>query len=210
MVELRKVSPAHALVAERVDAQWTAEYSLVVQGDSLIVSEVRIYPSAYDEGARLGMTSDGYAIPLDGTAIPRGGITSRATRLIRPPRAIRSLLSDPQAVIMLGVGGGDWRAAAEKATAMIENRSLPRRERLAVVAALYAHGIAEQGGRINARIADAFREAGVERTASQVRDDVYAARSAGLLSEGGGHGRAAGELTDKALRILDELRGETP
>ena len=70
------------------------------------------------------------------------------------------------------------------------------------MAAQYAEGGAAGSRRRNAEIAQALG-----RSATQIRDDVYAARREGLLSEGPGRGRAGGSLTAKGRAILDELGG---
>ena len=72
------------------------------------------------------------------------------------------------------------------------------------MAAQYAEGGAAGSRRRNAEIAQALG-----RSATQIRDDVYAARREGLLSEGPGRGRAGGSLTEKGRAILDELRTQT-
>lgn len=145
--------------------------------------------------------------------LPRGGISARTLRRIRPRGALIEQLSNPRHVLALSLAPHPgWQALAERVwqatqgrglhqPLQAESRSETRLHRLARVAELYAAGVAEGRSTLNRDIADLMG-----RRPSQVRDDIYAARREGLLTEGGGHGRSGGRLTPKAQEILIGLR----
>jgi len=206
MTHLQSVIPGHVEISEDVDAEWTAVYSATVQNGVPVVYEVRVYPRAFNDGARMALTSDGRLIPIDADELPKGGLTSRAIRQVKPPRALKSMLEDARSRIMLSLAGEEWSAVRVRAEAALSAARLTRRQRLALVAWMYEAAVSEGIANVNASIAATFTEVGVPRSASQIRDDVYASRIGGLLSEGRGYGHASGQLTDKGRRILEELQ----
>jgi hypothetical protein len=90
------------------------------------------------------------------------------------------------------------RSHPGRSTAGCSRRGSCARSTTPVVA--YAEGGAAGSRRRNAEIAQALG-----RSATQMRDDVYAARRDGLLKEGPGRGRAGGSLTAKGRAIVREL-----
>jgi len=79
---------------------------------------------------------------------------------------------------------------------------MARNARLATVAAEYVQACARHSRRPNEDVA-----AKVGKPASRIRDDLLAARRAGLLTETV-QGSPGGRLTDKALAILESLTSE--
>jgi hypothetical protein len=120
---------------------------------------------------------------------------------------------DPRQAILLGLHPHPgWQGASARLWQLHQERPgmvpstgpgrpLTRLERLAQVAEMYAEGSAAGSRRLNAEVAEALG-----RTAAQVRDDVYAARREGLLTNGPGRGRSGGSLTPRGRAILEKLR----
>jgi hypothetical protein len=203
---------------------WTALYRFVWQPAGPVLAEVHVVPrgplpgvsipSIPWRGARPGswqhflQSSYGHL-----NRIPRGGLTTRELRGLRPQAALGAKLEHPQQAILLGLHPHPgWQGASARLWRMHQERlgmvptsgpgrPITRLERLAQVAELYAEGSAAGSRRLNAEVAEALG-----RTPAQVRDDVYAARREGLLTDGPGRGRSGGSLTPKARAVLDGLR----
>lgn len=90
-----------------------------------------------------------------------------------------------------------WDAGLVELERAARRPARDRLGRLAETAALYVKARAENAPAPNQRVATIQGRSG-----SKVRDDLRAARRAGLLTETPGRGRAGGTLTDKARAIL--------
>ena len=207
--------------SEDVGDAWVALYRFVMQDGLPVLAEVHVVPRTPPGAINLtGWIGDtpssrgGWVDFLRRTQghldqLPRGGISARTLRRMRPRSALVDHLSDPRRVLLLSLAPHPgWKALAEQVWQTTQGRPLhqplqaesepeTRLHRLARVAELYAAGAAEGHSTLNRDIADLMG-----RRPSQVRDDIYAARREGLLTEGGGHGRSGGRLTPKAQDIL--------
>jgi hypothetical protein len=189
-----------------LDDDWQAVYEVAPQRGDMVIGSVTIRPRRN---------------------LPAGGLTARLTRTLRPATALRLFRRDLAAVSRPGSIEAQAQAAAaaflvavsaagsqEDAIDVLQNRwvgwdealawlrygtappSSDRLRRVAETAALYVTALAE--GR-----APSERVARIQgRSTGQVRDDVRAARRAGLLSESPGRGRVGGALTERAREIL--------
>jgi len=191
--------------AQSLGDGWVASYLFIMQDGSPVLAEVHIRPGEEEVPVRFGSP---------GSDIPSGGLTGRTLAKMRPGSVIKSFLAeweedvrreveratergdDP---IEIEVPAGGWEAFAMRW--MQSRRVVPesRIDRLLLVAWLYDWGVTHGASSINKRIA---KELG--RTPSQVRDDVHAARSEGLLTPGFGRGRVSGTLTHKARALIAE------
>jgi hypothetical protein len=206
---------------------WTALYRFVWQPAGPVLAEVHVVPRgplpgvSIQSGPWRGAEPGSWQHFLQGSLghlhrVPRGGLTTRELRGLRPQGALGVKLMDPREAILLslhphpgwqGVSARAWRMHQERlgmVPATGTGRPFTRLERLAQVAELYAEGSAAGSRRLNAEVAEALG-----RTPAQVRDDVYAARREGLLTDGPGRGRSGGSMTPKARAILDGLRTQT-
>lgn len=205
---------------------WLALYRYVWQPAGPVLAEVHVVPRgplpavSIPSGPWRGAEPGSWQHFLQGShghlhGVPRGGLTTRELRGLRPQGALGVKLMDPQETILLGLhphpgwqgaSARLWRVHQER-LGMVPptgpGRPLTRLERLAQVADLYAEGSAAGSRRLNAEVAEAL-----DRTTAQIRDDVYAARREGLLSHGPGRGRSGGSLTPKARAILDGLASD--
>lgn len=193
-------------IREPLPGGWVAAYHFALQEGVPVLTSLRVYAPAQvaalrAEGESLG---NGEVDDVGGDEVPAGGLTSRTLRSLRPTAALGRVLAQPRRPTSGGdifdaFAMGEWRELVAKydQTGATEPRS--RLHRLARVAQLYAAGVAERHPNINVTIAEKLG-----RSPSQVRDDVYAARQEGLLTQGGGHGRTAGQLTQKAREILED------
>jgi hypothetical protein len=218
---------AYGVWAEQpLDDDWVALYRFVWLKGGPALREVHVVPVAWRGeiehedalmfridspwGRFLGQTIAGLA--------PSRGLPSRLLRELRPQEALTQRLEAPtyeatrESILLALHYHPGWRTVSESSWQRHQERlgmlapsatPLTRTQRLALVAQLYATGLAEGRTRIVAEIA--LRSG---RKAPHVRDDVYAARREGLLTEGRGHGRIGGELTPKARDILMALEGQ--
>lgn len=207
-----------------IGEDWTALYRFVWRPAGPVLAEVHVVPRgpvpdvSVPPGPWRGAEPGSWQHFLQGShghldRVPRGGLTTRELRGLRPQGALGVKLMDPRESIMLslhphpgwqGASARLWRTHQER-LGMVPSagpgRPITRLERLAQVAELYAEGSAAGSRRLNAEVAEALG-----RTPAQVRDDVYAARREGLLTDGPGRGRSGGSLTPKARAILEALR----
>lgn len=212
-------------ISEDLGDAWIALYRFAMQDGRPVLAELHVVPrnppGAIDLTGWIGdapSSRGGWQDFLRRTQghldqLPRGGISARTLRRMRPRSALVEQLSDPRHVLVLSLAPHpDWQALAERAWQVTQGRRIhesaqatpepeSRLQRLARVAELYVAGVAEARPRLNRDIAEL-----TGRKPSQVRDDIYAARREGLLTQGGGHGRSGGRLTPKAQDILIELR----
>lgn len=209
-------------VAAPPDADgWQASYEIGVQGDELVVTTVTVASPVWSVGSDLSIAAD----------LPRGGLTAqRARALITPGSARDGFLAEVargkptpwltrsqiRELYAAAKSKGYWRAepTAEFANYIGYLRTLPalqalvrgqpadRRQRLAQTAALYVEAC--RAGRADPRPWVAKRQG---RKPAAVRDDLYLARheSPPLLTATRPRGKAGGELTREALRILEEM-----
>ena len=209
--------------AQLIGDDWFGLYRFVWRPAGPVLAEVHVVPRGEPIGwtprsSRWRETRPGTWLDLlNGVSghldrVPRGGLTSRELRGLQPSAALTDALMDTSEVFQLGVlhPHPGWRLLSEGALRAHQEvrglvppsmgRPLTRQQRLALVAAKYAESGAAGSRRRNAEVAHVMG-----RTATQVRDDVYAARRDGLLSEGPGRGRAGGSLTAKGRAIVREL-----
>lgn len=189
-------------VREPLDTGWSVAYRYVVVDGSLAVAQVIVYP----EGLEFPPNA---ADPLGPDVVPGGGLTARTLRKLT--------VSDAQALAQLALSQSDgdpgWRgvfqALLDDAFAPLvdggRSRSPRRRgearlRSLALVAARYVHLARQSGAQVNVRLA---AELGV--TPSQVRDRIYEARHADLLTSAPGQGRPGGALTKRAEALLERI-----
>ena len=214
--------------AQLLGDDWLALYRFVWRAAGPVLAEVHVVPRVEPidwrpRSARWRETRPGTWLDLLNGAsghldrVPRGGLTSRELRGLQPTVALTDALMDPSEVFRLGVlhphpGWQLYSDAALRAHQEVrglvppsKGRALTRQQRLALVAAQYAEGGAAGSRRRNAEIAQ-----NLGRSATQIRDDVYAARREGLLSEGPGRGRAGGSFTTKGPAIPNELGRTQP
>jgi hypothetical protein len=210
-------------VHEDLGDGWFAAYRFVVQSGAPVLGQVHIY-SLRPYGTVLGddperMASDEpsdvfnfrRASRQTGSEIPAGGLRLRTLRSMHPATSLQRAIADRKGQGILVVDFRDeadelgWEATVRAVQRRLDQPvSTPRTrlERLAQVAQLYAAHVALGAARVNVMIGEA-----IDRSPSKVRDDIRAARREGLLTEGAGRGRPAGELTDKARRILESADG---
>lgn len=206
--------------------EWLALYRFVWRPAGPVLAEVHVVPrvepiSFRSPSRRWRKSRPGTWLDLLNGAsghlerVPRGGLTSRELRGLQPTAALTGALMDASEVFQLGLlhPHPGWRLLSEGALRAhqevrglvppAKGRTLTRQQRLALVAAEYAESGAAGSRRRNAEIAQALG-----RSATQIRDDVYAARREGLLSEGPGRGRAGGSLTPRGRAVLRQFEGE--
>ena len=212
--------------AQLIGEDWFGLYRFVWRPAGPVLAEVHVVPRGEPIGwrppsSRWRETRPGTWLDLlNGVSghldrVPRGGLTTRELRSLQPRAALTDALKDAREVFRIGVlhphpgwqllSAGAWQAHKEaRGLVPPSKRRLTRQQRLALVASYYAEGGAAGSRRRNAEIAEALG-----RSATQIRDDVYAARREGLLTEGPGRGRAGGSLTAKARAIPRELQTQT-
>jgi len=191
-----------------------AAYALAPEGGRVVITEVRVRAK-------------------EGQALPVGGLTARHLRRLRLGQATRVYREDLADAVahpdrtarflkVLGMaaearGHGDWfkswvEDAVEEGRPWLEvvarlsarPQGESRTLRLARTAAMYVLACDEGIGAPNERVA-----AQQGRSMRQVRDDLYAARHAGLLTPTL-QGRAGGDLTEKGVSILGGAEFDPP
>lgn len=194
------------VVTMELSADWRAVYVLASQGSEIVVTEVRVVPRG---------------------EIPQGGMTARLLRELRPglavqqvrrdaqrhlqetpvrvrasPEVVAAAAHDPRWIVYAlpdPRAGRPWAAVQEALIAAPTLRG-GRLLRLAGTAELYVGAVMRGDPRPNETVAMAQR-----RSVGAVRDDLYAARGAGLLTRTGRRGKAGGRLTAEALSILEPV-----
>ena len=198
-------------VREPLLTGWSVAYRYVAAAGSLAVAQVVVYP----EELEFPPNADS---PLGPDVVPDGGLTARALRKLR--------VSDAQALAQLALAEGNadsgWQSVFRDLlddafaplldsgrSGSVRQRGEARLRTLATVAARYVQLAREMGAQVNVRLA---AELGL--TPSQVRDRIYEARNAGLLTSAPGQGRPGGALTEKAEALLERMvdgsAGEPP
>lgn len=192
-----------------LDDDWRATYSFEPQGSEIVIAAVEVRPRA---------------------SVPRGGLTARILRQkLRPGMAVQDYRArlaealDPlsseyrdglAAVTITGatpawyddglvharkqLPASPWLPVIDKVSA-VDASKRDRLGRLAETARRYVQARNQGHPAPNQRVAELQG-----RPIPHVRDDLYAARRLGLLSESPGKGRPGGDLTDKARAILAE------
>ena len=163
-------------VVAQIDAEWKVACRVEVQGDALVIAELR-----------LGSRPD---------AVPVGGIGTAQVQAI----GIRGALAVARAA---GMRPGLFREAADPEAAFKYARSRRRRDRAPKLAAIaLAYEQAWSDGRQD--VAVALVEATGQKYATVV-SWIHAARvHEPPLLTGGGYGAAGGTATDEARRIAEE------
>jgi hypothetical protein len=193
---------SHGLWAvQHLDKRWTLEAHLVRQADALIIGEIRVVPR-----------SKGLHIPgAAPKAAPPAGVPATLVRgivlgeILREVRRQFNHLATWRDAEQVEAARAIWLAGAE---AVPGHPGRPRRDErsFANIAAVYVDLV--EGGNLQP-IAELADKLGVEKgTASQL---VHECRSRKLLSAaphepGVQPGRAGGELTAKAKRLLHPKR----
>ena len=192
------------VVLEVPDEDWTVAYLLTVQSGSLVVGEVRVYPTEPAMEAKPGEWT------RDPSRVPKGGVTGRRLRQVGVTEyhrhteqiieELREKMDDEAFETLLAERGFRDHLVSTPATA--EGLSKDRATRLAQIAALYvaAVSIGERSP-----VATVAEQLGMARPS--VRDQLHDARVMGLL-EGSSVGVARGSLTAKARELLDGVTKE--
>jgi hypothetical protein len=192
------------VVLEVPDEDWTVAYLLTVQSGSLVVAEVRVYPTEPAMEAKPGEWS------RDPNRVPKGGVTGRRLRQVGVTEhhrhteqiieELRMKMGDEAFETLMAERGFSDHQVSILATA--EGLSKDRATRLAQIAALYVAAVSNGERSPVARVAE---QLGMVR--SSIRDQLHDARTMGLL-EGSSVGVARGSLTTKARKLLDEVTKE--
>lgn len=196
----------------RLDAEWTVSYRVVVQGGSLTIGEVRIFPAAQTRSHEWG------AGDLDGlaAAVPPGGLVARLLRAPTPGAHLaeiqRTIAWADLEVAYARRRGLSRRQAPFSSTGMMGSLGIekprnlttaPRRTQvshyaLAKAAAAYVQAL-ESGSR-KTTVAVATR---VRVSETKARDMVHRARVAGILEPSRvRQGRPEGRLSDYGRAVL--------
>lgn len=197
-------------VAESLGEDWVASYRFLMQNGTPVLAELRIlrakeirpdemYPIRKDQG------------PDELERTLPGGLTWSRIQRMRPRALLEAMLGGWEEDVRQTVGGtpfgdtvevevpgGGWASLVNRW--MRGDRSVPaeRKHRLLLVAALYAMAVTQGRRRVNEEIGQHLG-----RKPTQVRDDIYAARVEGYLTQGSGRGRPSGELTAKAIEMIE-------
>lgn len=197
-----------------VDDQWMAAYRLLpgVHREP-VIAEIRIFPRERTKGRPPGRWS-AEVLGID-AKIPDGGISAEVVRRVRvgEHRDVGAafwrwlqerLTAEPTSneSIKSALAGHTWRTFTAD---MQEPAATPKRGRPAIYSDEfyanllkdYVQRVAQGSPRPTADVAKRRR-----LPAAKVRDLLHAARQRGLLSSSG-QGRSGGQLTPKALAILN-------
>ncbi len=213
-------------VEQMLDPDWVALYRFAWQDGGPVLAEVHVVPQEAPGGFLGRDTPRGWDAPpgswrhfLSGTfghlgRLPRGGLSARSLRRLKPRNALGDWFMDAREAILLGLHDHPgWKGASERMwqrhqerlglAEPSEQRPEPRPLRLARIARLYSDGVAAGRGRLDVEIGQLLH-----RKPEHIRDDIHAARREGLLTEGPGRGRSGGTLTSKARGLLDDEANE--
>ncbi len=192
------------VVLEVPDEDWTVAYLLTVQSGSLVVAEVRVYPTEPAMEAKPGEWS------RDPSRVPEGGVTGRRLRKVgvtehhshteRILEEVQEAMGDEAFEAFMADRG--LRNDQVSTLTTTEGLSSDRATRLAQIAALYVSA-ASSGER--SPVALVAEQLGIAR--SSIRDQLHDARVMGLL-EGSSLGVARGSLTAKATGLLEVITKE--
>lgn len=205
-------------VLANIDEDWRADFRLCVQGDRLVVAEVRLYPRITEDGkqADFGISSGwndgdtagapwsaGEAAGIEAKA-PEGGVTARLLRQV--PVHIHETLATFADAVGRGPRIPDaYLAAGPLTAAKLNGEKKPRQgrppvpdARLLKVATIYADAVAS-GKPVQAVAAE------LKMSGSKARDLVHRARQRGFLTQAT-PGRASGQLTPKATALLRKIK----
>jgi hypothetical protein len=200
-----------ATVTEALRDGGEATYLLEVEGNRLVVTEVRVRSPRGITSRELRERQPRAARDAFEAAMREELTTHQPEQVNDEDRRRRAewgaaVLTDPEAAHQWQQRVDRWIQRAEQwapVHARLRGKALPkdRLRRLAVTAALYLEAIDQRDRAPNETVAR--RQ---DRKASLVRDDLKRARDAGLLTDSGGRGIAGGELTPQALQILKEMQ----
>jgi hypothetical protein len=196
---------------------WTAAYGFVARDGALTLAEVRIFPTR-DTPAERGYgpaerseRRDLGEWSKDSDLVPRGGLSTRVMRLLRPGEAMS------EAFNQVWVENEELRRMLEHAVAqpLIAERtaarpSKPRRDPviLARVAVLYEQALSERK-RPNRYIHERLKGGQYQVAERTVGGLVSDARAAGYLTPAARKGSASGSATDAAHAVLRERERAT-
>jgi hypothetical protein len=186
-----------------IDREWMAASRLAVQDGQLVVAEVRVFPRENRKKAVPGR----WSADVLGTKapVPRGGVTARVLRRVRVAEHSKRT---QEVVDSLVKDSGPWLFEPDRSLGalglMPSDQARPRPARkagrpdqfYAKLAADYVQRI--QGGARHPIKAMAGRR---RVRAQTMRDWIHEARARGLLTAGA-QGRAGGQLTPLADRVL--------
>ncbi len=209
---------------DKLGDAWIVALRLTVQDGQPVIAEARIFPN---DPSDPDFPSDLPGLPAgigdramrgewtpNGNAVPRGGLTTRMIRRVHTGdlsgtiakklrhinEAFRPVGDDTPSIVELA-GGPGWDAVVHRAQQ--QPAGLFRDQRLAMTAALYVDACQQDPRHANRQVAEQLAI-----PVEHVRDRIYAARVAGLLTAGPGKGRAGGRLTDEAQEILAALASQ--
>lgn len=201
---------------------WIVAFRVRSDSGAGVVSEVRVFPRA--EGEVPFFNSRPIGQPHAYLAVPVGGVPSRLLRSITMARAMdlfREVFVGPPAVDegVEVMEGGEWRDAPElhdlhtRVLTHLEKIGLgassfkpaPRPGRTGHTDTYYAQIAALYADRVARRVTSPHKDIAkhLHVTPEYVRDLVHDARKRGMLTPAA-RGRAAGELTQKAMDLLNE------
>jgi hypothetical protein len=187
------------IVLEIPDDEWTVAYFLTVESGSLVVAEVRVYPTEPPESGPGRWSMESSRVPeggLTGRRLRQVGVTEHRHHMSEIVQAIRAAMGDEAFKAFMGERGtGVEQLSALTAASEL---STDRTTRLAQIAGLYV--TAANAGE-KSPVAVVAGRLGLDR--ASVRDQLHDARSVGLL-EGSSAGVARGRLTKKATALLEK------
>jgi len=182
---------------------WVAAYLMAPQEGNVIVAEVRIFPQTpgLQNAEDPGWDRNSFWLPI-------GGLTGRVIRDITSPTdAVRNFLAlqqqvhGPEGPVSLDFKWKQvWDRKAGKEVGDFEKRSQRVERRLLVVAYHYVKELEAGVKEVNEVVGERLG-----RSSSKIRDDVRAARRAGLLTYPPKRGVPGGHLTPKAIALINEL-----
>jgi hypothetical protein len=202
---LPHVAAHHRVIVDEVwvesplGEEWVAAFRLFEQEGNLAIGELRIFP-ATDEKDRL---PGRWPAEIEGLAatrvVPRGGLTARLVRTARFDDVNTFIRSALDELRRRGFALEPWKgvvAAAPPAPKRAGRRGLPDVE-YAKVAAAYVARIGQRNP-----VEEVARE--MHYSHQRIREMLRTARRRGLLTDPPRRGRAGGDLTDRARRLLRE------
>lgn len=209
---------AYQCSTEPIGGGWAIETHLIRQNGRWVVGELRFFAESAQsvragrgERSHGGESSGAFGVPAGLEHVPQGGLTARHLRSVSFGRleGLRAIKELDLACLRISKARQRRRfaeARIQRLTATIEARrgrgAKPVLLRLALVAQAYVAAYQSGFGSENRTVA---RDLGLKP--EQVRDFVSRARRTGLLTASRKQGAAGGELTPRALRILEESGG---
>ena len=208
---------------DKLGDAWIVALRLTIQDGEPVIAEARIFPNDPNDSdyradlpgvpAGIGQRAMTGEWTHDRSVVPRGGLTARLIRRVRTGDGLSATIREKLRHIndgfrpvgedtpsLVGLAGGPGWDAVIRRIQQQPPVGVSRVQRLAMTAALYVTACQQDPGHANREVAQRL---GIP--VEHVRDRIYAARIAGLLTGGPGRGRAGGRLTPEGHEVLAAL-----